>query len=68
MESLGRRITLQISSTIFIVGAILQTAAPMGNLGYIYAGRVITGLACGGITGESHLSVIVGNWMEKNVC
>ncbi|KIR39152.1 MFS quinate transporter QutD [Cryptococcus deuterogattii 99/473] len=50
MESYGRRLTLQISTVIFIVGAILQTCPPR-DLSYIYAGRSLCGLAVGGITG-----------------
>ncbi|WVQ77677.1 hypothetical protein IAR50_007367 [Cryptococcus sp. DSM 104548] len=50
METWGRKITLQISTVIFIVGAILQTAPPR-NLDYIYAGRSLCGVAVGGITG-----------------
>ncbi|ODN87431.1 MFS quinate transporter QutD [Cryptococcus wingfieldii CBS 7118] len=52
METWGRKITLQVSTVIFIVGAILQTVPPK-NLDYIYAGRSICGLAVGGITGTA---------------
>ncbi|ODN98151.1 hypothetical protein I350_07794 [Cryptococcus amylolentus CBS 6273] len=52
MESWGRKITLQVSTVIFIVGAILQTVPPK-NVDYIYAGRSICGLAVGGITGTA---------------
>ncbi|KAK8869535.1 hypothetical protein IAR55_000101 [Kwoniella newhampshirensis] len=50
MESWGRKITLQISTVVFIVGAIIQTVPPK-QLSYIYAGRSLCGLAVGGITG-----------------
>lgn len=58
MESYGRRLTLQISTVIFIVGAILQTCPPK-NLSYIYAGRSLCGLAVGGITGTGGFRVRV---------
>jgi predicted MFS family arabinose efflux permease len=54
MEAWGRKITLQISTVIFLIGSLLQTVAPR-DIAYIYAGRVLTGLAVGGITGVGEL-------------
>ncbi|OQE18237.1 hypothetical protein PENSTE_c018G09639 [Penicillium steckii] len=48
-ERLGRKWSLQINVFIFIIGAILMTAATH-QLGLIYAGRVLTGIGCGAIT------------------
>ncbi|KAK1585876.1 quinate transporter [Colletotrichum navitas] len=48
-ERLGRKWTLQANVVMFIVGAILMTVAT-DQLSFIYAGRVLTGLGCGGIT------------------
>ncbi|KAI0157837.1 MFS quinate transporter QutD [Xylariaceae sp. FL1272] len=48
-EKIGRKWALQINVLIFIVGAILMTVAH-NQLSYIYAGRALTGLACGAIT------------------
>ncbi|KAI7671661.1 general substrate transporter [Hortaea werneckii] len=48
LELLGRKMTVIISDTIFIVGAVLCTAAS-GKLGVLYAGRLLTGLGVGGI-------------------
>ncbi|EED13381.1 MFS quinate transporter QutD [Talaromyces stipitatus ATCC 10500] len=48
-ERVGRKWALQISVLVFTIGAILMTATT-GQLGMIYAGRVLTGLGCGGIT------------------
>ncbi|QKX53349.1 uncharacterized protein TRUGW13939_00427 [Talaromyces rugulosus] len=48
-ERVGRKWALQISVSVFIIGAVLMTATT-GQLGMIYAGRVLTGLGCGGIT------------------
>ncbi|KAL4897945.1 general substrate transporter [Aspergillus ambiguus] len=48
-EILGRKWALQISNLVFLVGAILMTAATH-QLSYIYTGRALTGLACGFIT------------------
>ncbi|KAH8883732.1 MFS quinate transporter QutD [Thozetella sp. PMI_491] len=45
-EKLGRRIPLILCGALFNVGAILQVASP-GNLGMIYGGRALTGLAVG---------------------
>jgi MFS family permease len=65
MEMYGRKITLLISSIIFVIGSIMQTVA-VSQLGLVYAGRsicgmsfslvhreglTVTGLAVGGITG-----------------
>lgn len=49
---MGRKKTLQASVVIFLVGAVLMTAAT-NQLSYIYAGRVLTGLGCGAITANS---------------
>ncbi|KAK7730983.1 hypothetical protein SLS63_005653 [Diaporthe eres] len=48
-ERVGRKWALEVSSVIFVVGAVLMTAAT-SQLSYIYAGRVLTGLGCGIIT------------------
>ncbi|KAI7218912.1 general substrate transporter [Hortaea werneckii] len=48
LELLGRKMTVIISDTIFLVGAVLCTAAS-GKLGVLYAGRLLTGLGVGGI-------------------
>ncbi|CAI7580203.1 hypothetical protein N7533_009886 [Penicillium manginii] len=48
-ERLGRKWALQINVFIFIIGAVLMTAATH-QLGLIYAGRVLTGIGCGAIT------------------
>merc|ERR1712029_1232877 len=48
LELLGRKMTVIISDMIFIVGAVLCTAAS-GKLGVLYAGRLLTGLGVGGI-------------------
>ncbi|TEA21559.1 Quinate permease [Colletotrichum sidae] len=48
-ERLGRKWTLQANVVIFLVGAILMVAAT-NQLSYIYAGRALTGIGCGGIT------------------
>jgi MFS family permease len=41
-EKFGRRIVLMLCGALFCVGAVLQVAAS-GQLGLIYAGRVLTG-------------------------
>ncbi|KAK9452568.1 general substrate transporter [Dipodascopsis uninucleata] len=43
----GRKWGMAISSTVFVVGAIVQTATT-NNLGVIYGGRAISGLGIGG--------------------
>ncbi|GES57330.1 general substrate transporter [Aspergillus terreus] len=48
-EVVGRKWALQISNLVFLIGAILMTVATH-QLSYIYAGRALTGLACGFIT------------------
>ncbi|KAJ5083070.1 hypothetical protein N7532_012113 [Penicillium argentinense] len=48
-ERLGRKWTLQINVAIFLIGAVLMTAATH-QLSLIYAGRVLTGIGCGAIT------------------
>ncbi|KAI1065741.1 hypothetical protein LB507_001359 [Fusarium sp. FIESC RH6] len=48
-EKIGRKWALQANVVIFLVGAILMTAATH-QLSYIYAGRALTGIACGAIT------------------
>ncbi|KAL5361080.1 general substrate transporter [Aspergillus floccosus] len=48
-EVVGRKWALQISNLAFLIGAILM-AAVTHQLSYIYAGRALTGLACGFIT------------------
>ncbi|KZO96297.1 putative hexose transport-related protein [Calocera viscosa TUFC12733] len=49
MERYGRRICIQASVFVFIIGGILCTVAT-DQIAMIYAGRVFTGLGCGGIT------------------
>jgi MFS family permease len=50
-SAIGRRYTLVAFSLVFLVGAILTTVSGDGKgLGYIYAGRVISGLGIGGIS------------------
>lgn len=46
MTKWGRRIPLMVCGLLFNVGAIIQVASP-GNVGMIYAGRALTGLAVG---------------------
>ena len=48
LELLGRKKTVMVSDAIFVVGAILCTV-PNGQLGLLYAGRLLTGLGVGGI-------------------
>ncbi|KAF9894158.1 hypothetical protein FE257_009131 [Aspergillus nanangensis] len=48
-ERLGRRWALQAANVVFLIGAIVMTAATH-QLSYIYSGRVLTGIACGFIT------------------
>lgn len=47
LEFLGRKMTVLISDSFFILGAILSTAAG-GHLGLMYAGRLICGFGMGG--------------------
>ena len=48
LELLGRKATLIISDIVFIIGAVMCTAATH-SLGLVYAGRLFTGLGVGGI-------------------
>ncbi|KAL4963703.1 sugar porter family MFS transporter [Aspergillus stella-maris] len=48
-EKVGRKWALQANTVLFLIGAIIMTAATH-QLSYIYAGRALTGLACGAIT------------------
>ncbi|KAI1026009.1 hypothetical protein LB505_004540 [Fusarium chuoi] len=48
-EKIGRKWALQANVVVFLIGAILMTAATH-QLSYIYAGRALTGIACGAIT------------------
>lgn len=48
LELLGRRWTVIISDIIFLIGAVMCTAASH-QLGLLYAGRLFTGLGVGGI-------------------
>ncbi|KEF51462.1 uncharacterized protein A1O9_12379 [Exophiala aquamarina CBS 119918] len=48
-EAVGRKWALQLNVLVFIIGAVIMTAAN-DQLSYIYAGRVLTGLGCGAIT------------------
>ncbi|KAJ4330373.1 hypothetical protein N0V87_010035 [Didymella glomerata] len=45
-EKLGRKKTMIIASSVFLIGGTLMTAA-MGNLNMIYAGRAVAGLGIG---------------------
>ncbi|KAF2154480.1 general substrate transporter [Myriangium duriaei CBS 260.36] len=56
LELLGRRMTVILSDAIFILGAILCTAAK-SSLGVIYAGRLLTGLGVGGIAAVSPIYI-----------
>ncbi|EMD30549.1 hypothetical protein CERSUDRAFT_78756, partial [Gelatoporia subvermispora B] len=50
-NAIGRRWTLLIFTTVFSVGAILQTVAGGSRgLGYVYAGRVVAGVGIGAIS------------------
>ncbi|EMD36138.1 hypothetical protein CERSUDRAFT_96362, partial [Gelatoporia subvermispora B] len=50
-NAIGRRWTLLIFTTVFSVGAILQTiAGGSRGLGYVYAGRVVAGVGIGAIS------------------
>lgn len=48
-EKLGRRYALMIFTSVFLVGAAIQTGA-QHSIGVIYAGRVIAGLGIGGLS------------------
>ena len=56
LELLGRRMTVIISDTIFIIGAILCTV-PTHQVGLIYAGRFFTGMGIGGIAAVSPIYI-----------
>ena len=56
LELLGRRMTVIISDTIFIVGAILCTV-PTHQIGLVYAGRFFTGMGVGGIAAVSPIYI-----------
>jgi MFS family permease len=56
LELLGRRMTVIISDTIFIIGAIFCTV-PTHQIGLIYAGRFFTGLGVGGIAAVSPIYI-----------
>ncbi|BGP70370.1 hypothetical protein NBRC10513v2_003729 [Rhodotorula toruloides] len=49
MENLGRKKTLVIAAVLFDIGCILQIAATH-QIGLIYAGRVVVGIAVGFVT------------------
>lgn len=49
-ETLGRIRAMQVTCTVFLVGAILMTAAT-SSLPMMYAGRVLTGFGVGALTG-----------------
>lgn len=49
-DMLGRRSTLFLFATVFMVGAAIQTGASH-DIAYIYAGRVVAGLGIGGLSG-----------------
>lgn len=54
----GRKWSLIIAGLVFIVGAIIQVACD-GNLGAMYAGRVLTGLGVGSS------SLVVTNYIAE---
>lgn len=47
-DTIGRKRTLQLGSTIALVGCIIQTGAP--NIAALIAGRLIAGIAIGVLT------------------
>ena len=49
-ETLGRIRAMQVTCTVFLVGAILMTATT-SSLPMMYAGRVLTGFGVGALTG-----------------
>lgn len=49
-EWLGRKRAIQVTSSIFIIGAVVMTATT-SSLAMIYVGRVLTGLGVGALTG-----------------
>ncbi|KAI5476175.1 hypothetical protein MNV49_000336 [Pseudohyphozyma bogoriensis] len=50
-ERVGRKISIQIATFVFIIGALIQTVATSSvGLGIIYAGRALVGLGVGVIT------------------
>ncbi|KAL6240321.1 hypothetical protein RBB50_012759 [Rhinocladiella similis] len=53
-ELLGRRLTLILPSIIFLVGAAIELT---GNIGALYAGRLLTGLGLGPLTMVASLYV-----------
>jgi sugar porter (SP) family MFS transporter len=53
-EILGRRLTLIIPSILFLVGAAIELT---GNIGTLYAGRLLTGLGLGPLTMVASLYV-----------
>jgi MFS family permease len=56
LELLGRRMTVIIADTIFIIGAVFCTI-PTHQLGLIYAGRFFTGMGVGGIAAVSPIYI-----------
>jgi MFS family permease len=56
LELLGRRMTVIIADTIFIIGAVFCTV-PTHQLGLIYAGRFFTGMGVGGIAAVSPIYI-----------
>ncbi|KAJ4309062.1 hypothetical protein N0V94_009100 [Neodidymelliopsis sp. IMI 364377] len=56
LELLGRRMTVIISDTMFIIGAIFCTV-PTHQIGLIYSGRFFTGLGVGGIAAVSPIYI-----------
>lgn len=56
LELLGRRMTVIISDTIFIIGAVLCTV-PTHQIGLVYAGRFFTGMGVGGIAAVSPIYI-----------
>jgi len=63
---IGRKFTLLAFTVIFAVGAILTTVAGGSRgIGYIYAGRIISGLGIGGISAVA--PAFVSECSPKNV-
>ncbi|QPG74358.1 hypothetical protein FOA43_001685 [Brettanomyces nanus] len=58
-EKFGRKRTLLIFSALFMIGVILQVASS-GNVGLIYAGRAITGVAVG--TTSMVVPIYIAEW------
>lgn len=62
-DRLGRRLVIQISSVIWMIGAAIQSSAQ--NQGQLIAGRVIAGIAIG--FASSQVPVYVAELAPKNI-